>query len=128
MKIIFDNGIEVECTVEEFKELYNSGYFNNKQKSTTDNDDDINWDKLIRQMPKIQPGVEPYKPDPFRDNVVLLYGCNIPNDGIRYLDKYLDNTPIAGTSSDSLSPSQFKTLNDIVGNKTDEQKGEISNF
>jgi hypothetical protein len=46
-----------------------------------------------------------------------MYGCNIPNDSIRYLD----NTPIAGTSSDSLSPSQFKALNDIVGNNTDEQ-------
>lgn len=116
MKIIFDNGIEVECTVEEFKELYNSGYFSNKQKYATA-DDDNSWDKLIKQMPKIQPGLEPYKPDPFRDNVVLMYGCNIPNDSIRYLD----NTPIAGTSSDSLSPAQFKALNDIVGNNTDEQ-------
>ena len=117
MKIIFDGGIEVECTVEEFKELYNSGYFNSKQKSVIDEDPEL--DELIKQLPKIQPGLDPYKPDPYRDNVVMMYGCQMPNDSIRWST---GSTPLAGTSSNSLTKEQLDSLNNIVGNNTDEPK------
>ena len=48
----------------------------------------------------------------------MMYGCQIPNDSIRYLD----NMPTAGTTSDTIPLEQYKNLKNIVGDNTDEQK------
>lgn len=128
MKVKLKNGIEIECTPEEFEVLYNKGLIGGIKTETItiptpdttiriDKDDP--WDVIIK--PK-QPNTDPYTPsrDPFRDNTVMMYGCQIPNDSIRYLD----TTPIAGTQCDSLTPEQFKRLNIIVGNNSDDKSGD----
>ena len=37
----------------------------------------IVWDDLAKQVKKVQPGLEPYKTDPFKDNIVMMYGCQL---------------------------------------------------
>lgn len=119
MKVKLTNGLEIECTPEEYEILCNKGLIpgvESDKKTTITIDENDPWDVIIKK----QPITGPYVPskDPFRDNTVMMYGCQIPNDSIRYLD----NTPTAGTQVDSLTPEQFKRLNIIVGNNTDEQK------
>ena len=126
MKVKLKNGIEIECTPEEFEVLYNKGLIGGIKTETITIptpdttiriDENDPWDIIIK--PK-QPNTDPYTPprDPFRDNIVMMYGCQIPNDSIRYLD----NMPTAGTTSDTISLEQYKNLKNIVGDNTDEQK------
>lgn len=128
MKVKLKNGIEIECTPEEFEVLYNKGLIGGIKTETISIptpdttiriDENDPWDIIIK--PK-QPNTDPYTPsrDPFRDNTVMMYGCQIPNDSIRYLD----TAPTAGTQCDSLTPEQFKRLNIIVGNNSDDKPGE----
>lgn len=127
MKVKLKNGIEIEYTPEEFEVLYNKGLIDGIKTETITIptpdttiriDENDPWDVIIR--PK-QPN-EPYTPskDPFRDNTVMMYGCQVPNDSIRYLH----TSPTAGTQADSLTPEQFKRLNIIVGNNTDDKPGD----
>lgn len=126
MKVTLNNGVEIECTPAEYEILCNKGLIpgvNPKPTITISTPKEPNkiedpWEKIWREY-NPQPGTNPYTPtDPFRDNTVMMYGCQIPNNSIRYLD----TAPTAETKCEELTPEQFKRLNIIVGNNTDEQK------
>lgn len=122
MKVTLTNGLEIECTPEEYEILCNKGLIpgvgNDKKTTITINEKDP-WDVIIK--PK-QPNTDPYTPmeDPFRDNTVMMYGCQIPNDSIRYLH----TSPTAGTEADSMTPEQFMKLKSIVGDNSNDKPGD----
>lgn len=97
MKVTLTNGLEIECTPEEYEILCNKGFIpgvgSDKKTTITINE------------------------EPWPGSVVVMYGCQVPNDSIRYLD----TAPTAGTEADSMTPEQFMKLKSIVGNNTDEQ-------
>lgn len=124
MKVTLTNGLEIECTPDEYEILCNKGLIpgvEGDKKTTITIDENDPWDVIIKPR---QPNTNPYtpSPDPFRDNTIMMYGCQIPNDSIRYLH----TSPIAGTEADSLTPEQFKRLNIIVGNNTDDKPGDTT--
>lgn len=122
MKVTLTNGLEIECTPEEYEILCNKGLIpgveSDKKTTITINENDP-WDVIIK--PK-QPNRDPYTPmeDPFRDNTVMMYGCQIPNDSIRYLH----TSPTAGTEADSMTPEQFMKLKSIVGDNSNDKPGD----
>lgn len=128
MKVKLKNGIEIECTPEEFEILYNKGFISGIKTETITIptpdttiriDENDPWEVIIK--PK-QPNTDPYTPreDPFRDNTVMMYGCQVPNDSIRYLH----TSPTAGTEADSLTPEQFMKLKSIVGDTSNDKPGD----
>lgn len=122
MKVTLTNGLEIECTPEEYEILCNKGLIpgvGSDKKTTITIDENDPWDVIIK--PK-QPNTDPYTPsrDPFRDNTVMMYGCQIPNDSIRYLH----TSPTAGTEADSLTPEQFMKLKSIVGDNSNDKPGD----
>lgn len=122
MKVTLTNGLEIECTPEEYEILCNKGLIpgvGSDKKTTITIDENDPWDVIIK--PK-QPNTDSYTPsrDPFRDNTVMMYGCQIPNDSIRYLH----TSPTAGTEADSLTPEQFMKLKSIVGDNSNDKPGD----
>lgn len=116
MRVKLKNGIEIDCTPAEFEELYNNGLIgkiNTDTPSVQEDDNDKAWDKLADPRITIKP-YSPDKRDPWRDNIVLMYGCNIPSQ--------LTCDTTATDKCDTLTPEQFKRLNIIVNNTTDDNK------
>ena len=79
------NGMDIELTVDEFQELVTRGIIDDPEDSKVPYPKE--WEELLKGIPKmpnvppvqeplqpLQPYVQP-KPDPFRDNTVLCYGC-----------------------------------------------------
>lgn len=50
----------------------------------------------------------------------MMYGCEVPNDSIRYLH----TSPTAGTEADSMTPEQFMKLKSIVGDNSNDNPGD----
>lgn len=72
------NGIEIECTVDEFEELYVRGLINKNIRPEQFDE----FPKLPDDIPPQQ--YEPLKIDP-KETTIMLYGCGMPGTGdIRY--------------------------------------------
>ena len=123
MKVTLTNGLEIECTPEEYEILCNKGLIpgvgSDKKTTITINENDP-WDVIIK--PK-EEKTNPYDiKEPWPGSVVMMYGCQVPNDSIRYLD----TAPTAGTEADSMTPEQFMKLKSIVGDNSNDKSGDNS--
>ena len=123
MKVTLTNGLEIECTPEEYEILCNKGLIpgvgSDKKTTITINENDP-WDVIIKPKDKVEK-TNPYDiKEPWPGSVVMLYGCQIPNDSIRYLD----TAPTAGTEADSMTPEQFMKLKSIVGDNSNDKSGD----
>lgn len=123
MKVTLTNGLEIECTPEEYEILCNKGLIpgvgNDKKTTITINENDP-WDVIIKPKDKDEK-TNPYDiKEPWPGSVVMMYGCQIPNDSIRYLD----TAPTAGTEADSMTPEQFMKLKSIVGDNSNDKPGD----
>ena len=123
MKVTLNNGVEIECTPEEYEILCNKGLIpgvgSDKKTTITINENDP-WDVIIK--PK-EEKTNPYDiKEPWPGSVVMMYGCQVPNDSIRYLD----TAPTAGTEADSMTPEQFMKLKSIVGDNSNDKSGDNS--
>lgn len=132
MKVTLTNGLEIECTPEEYEILCNKGLIpgvgSDKKTTITINENDP-WDVIIKPKDnneKTNPydmneKTNPYDiKEPWPGSVVMLYGCQIPNDSIRYLD----TAPTAGTEANSITPEQFMKLKSIVGDNSNDKPGD----
>ena len=123
MKVTLTNGLEIECTPEEYEILCNKGLIpgvgNDKKTTITINENDP-WDVIIKPKDK-EEKPNPYViKEPWPGSVVMMYGCQVPNDSIRYLD----TAPTAGTDADSMTPEQFMKLKSIVGDNSNDKPGD----
>lgn len=125
MKVTLTNGLEIECTPEEYEILCNKGLIpgvgNDKKTTITINEKDP-WDVIIKPKDKYtDEKTNPYDiKEPWPGSVVMMYGCEVPNDSIRYLH----TAPTAGTEADSITPEQFMKLKSIVGYNSNDKPGD----
>ena len=87
------NGLEIELTVDELKQMVEKGLISLE-------DDKIPypelWKDMIRKAPSVQPGLNP-PPNPHPFDVVAVYGCQMPNP-IQYTDDpHWDGSTALGT-------------------------------
>ena len=70
MKLYLNNGTMIECTVDEFEELYTRGYLGEN-----------GMQKALDDFMKEAPGTPiPQKPIEFpRNTEIMLYGCSMPS-------------------------------------------------
>ena len=123
MKVTLTNGLEIECTPEEYEILCNKGLIpgvgSDKKTTITINENDP-WDVIIKPKDKVEK-TNPYDiKEPWPGSVVMMYGCEVPNDSIRYLH----TAPTAGTEADSMTPEQFMKLKSIVGDNSNDKSGD----
>ena len=64
--------IEIECTVEEFKSLYEAGMLDDLFSLEDAGIDQDNWNNLLKKTTE-KPNV-----DPWRDQAIMVYGCGMP--------------------------------------------------
>ena len=108
MKVRLKDGLEIECTPEEFERLYNSGVIDkiSIEKSPVKDSDEANWDQLIqKKYPQDMYG--PKKRNPWADQIVTAYGCYMADGTSMDVPQ---NTAYTG-----LSPEQMARLNAITG-------------
>lgn len=89
------NGLEIELTVDELKQMVEKGLISPE-------DDKIpypeEWKDMIRKLPRVQPGQNP-TPTPHPFDVVAVYGCHIPNPIQCTNDPHWDGTTTLGKTA-----------------------------
>jgi len=137
MKITW-NGMEIECTPDEFEELYARGILTNKHNGEESLQDLYNLPKEEhneRNIPKItiKDWDSPKQKDPFP--TVAVYGCYMPNNNDLIfstkdysMQQYPENWKdyCAGTTTDSLDLAAGKQhqYKDNTQDSTSKQKGD----
>lgn len=109
--------IEIECTVDEYEELVKRNLLNDETEQKQDNGDlSIDLDDWLQRLIKQGPN----KPDPWRYETVMCYGCEMPPNKI---DPFAPINPSNGATS--LTTTQFTNLNRIVGNTDVSEKPKV---
>ena len=92
MKLYLNNGTRIECTVDEFEELYARGYLgeNGMQKALDD---------FMKGVPS---NPIPQKPIEFpRNTEIMLYGCSMPSPLDGQAPYYASGTQGIDTTSET---------------------------
>ena len=90
MKVYLNNGTMIECTVDEFEELYTRGYLGEN-----------GMQKALDDFMKGVPGTPiPQKPIQFpRNTEIMLYGCGFPSPLADQPNVYSSGTQGVDTTS-----------------------------